>query len=77
VAWGVDIHQHKKADDMKPILIAASAALTLALTGCISVSDHSAKSAKVQENTDLAVSVCGGPGNVAEVNRDGYRCKTR
>lgn len=61
---------------MKPILIAASAALTLALAGCISVSDSSTDSTKVQENTDIAVSVCGGPGNVAEVNRDGYRCKT-
>ena len=47
---------------MKPILIAASAALTLALTGCISVSDNSATSTKVQENTDIAVRVCGGAG---------------
>lgn len=69
------IYINKKADDMKPILIAASAALTLALTGCISVSDNSATSTKVQENTDIAVRVCGGAGNVAEVSRDGYRCK--
>lgn len=60
---------------MKPILIAASAALTLALTGCISVSDNSAASTKVQENTDIAVRVCCGAGNVAEVSREGYRCK--
>lgn len=60
---------------MKTTLTAAAAALTFALTGCISVSDSAGHSTKVQENTDIAVNVCGGPGNVAEVNRDGYRCK--
>lgn len=61
---------------MKPVLIAASAALTLALAGCISVSEHSRTSTKVEDNTAIAVRVCGGEGNVAEVSRDGYRCRT-
>ncbi|PKP80579.1 MAG: hypothetical protein CVT79_14970 [Alphaproteobacteria bacterium HGW-Alphaproteobacteria-18] len=60
---------------MKSVLTLASAALALALTGCISVSDTSAASTKVQENTDIAIRVCGGADNVAEVNREGYRCK--
>lgn len=60
---------------MKTILIAASAALTLSLAGCISVSDSSAGPTRVQENTEMAVRVCGGETNVAEVTREGYRCK--
>lgn len=62
---------------MKKIAIAAAGALTLvSLAGCIAVSDNSGPGSKVSENTELAVRVCGGEGNVAEVTREGYRCKT-
>ncbi|MBK8198750.1 MAG: hypothetical protein IPK75_10290 [Acidobacteria bacterium] len=61
---------------MKKLLVAAAgAALTLSLAGCIAVSDNTGPGSKVAENTDLAVRVCGGEGNVAEVTREGYRCK--
>lgn len=60
---------------MKQMTLAAGALLTLALTGCIAVSDSSAQPSKVSENTELAIRVCGGEGNVAEVTREGYRCK--
>lgn len=60
---------------MKQVTIAAGALLALALTGCIAVSDSSGPGSRVAENTDLAVRVCGGEGNVAEVTREGYRCK--
>ncbi len=60
---------------MKHTLIAAGAVLALSLTGCIAVSDNSGPGSKVSENTELAIRVCGGEGNVAEVTREGYRCK--
>jgi hypothetical protein len=60
---------------MKYSLIAATAVLALSLTGCIAVSDNSGPGSKVAENTELAIRVCGGEGNVAEVSREGYRCK--
>lgn len=60
----------------KLIVAAAGAALTLSLAGCIAVSDNSGPGSKVSENTELAIRVCGGEGNVAEVTREGYRCKT-
>lgn len=63
---------------MKKILLAATgAALTLSLAGCIAVSDNSGPGSKVSGNTELAVRVCGGEGNVAEVSREGYRCKAK
>ncbi len=60
---------------MKTYLIAAGAMLSLALTGCIAVSDNSGPGSKIAENTELAIRVCGGEGNVAEVSREGYKCK--
>lgn len=59
----------------KTMLAVAGALITLSLAGCIAVSDNSGPGSKVAENTELAVRVCGGEGNVAEVTREGYRCK--
>jgi hypothetical protein len=53
----------------------ASTIVTLSLAGCIAVSDNSGPGSKVSENTELAIRVCGGEGNVAEVTREGYKCK--
>lgn len=65
----------KRLIEMKKIMtLAAGAALTLSLAGCIAVADGDGPSS-VSENTELAVRVCGGDGNVAEVTEDGYRCK--
>lgn len=60
----------------KTILAAAAALATLSLAGCIAVSDNSGPGSKVAHNTELAIRVCGGEDKVAEVSRDGYRCKT-
>lgn len=61
---------------MKKTILAATGALALvSLAGCIAVSDNSGPGSKVSENTALAIRVCGGEGNVAEVTREGYRCK--
>ncbi|MBA3067112.1 MAG: hypothetical protein FP825_01365 [Hyphomonas sp.] len=60
---------------MKHMTLAAGAVLAAMLTGCIAVSDNSGPGSKVSENTELAIRVCGGEGNVAEVTRDGYKCK--
>ncbi len=60
----------------KTTLAVAGALLSLSLAGCIAVSDNSGPGSKVSENTELAIRVCGGEGNVAEVTREGYRCKT-
>lgn len=59
---------------MKHTLLAAGAMLALSLTGCIAVSDNTGPGSKVSENTELAIRVCGGEGNVAEVTREGYKC---
>jgi outer membrane murein-binding lipoprotein Lpp len=65
----------KRLIQMKNIMtVAAVAALALSLTGCIAVADGDGPSS-ISENTELAVRVCGGEGNVAEVTDDGYRCK--
>lgn len=60
----------------KTTLSAIGGMLILSLAGCIAVSDNSGPGSKVAENTELAIRVCGGEGNVAEVSREGYRCKT-
>ncbi len=59
----------------KTIIAACGAIVTLSLAGCIAVSDNSGPGSKVSENTELAIRVCGGEGNVAEVTREGYKCK--
>jgi hypothetical protein len=59
---------------MKSILLSGGALLALSLTGCIAVSDGDGPSS-VSENTELALKVCGGESNVAEVTEEGYRCK--
>lgn len=60
---------------MKHTLLAAGVMLALSLTGCIAVSDNTGPGSKVSENTELAIRVCGGEGNVAEVTHEGYKCK--
>ncbi|MFN4225018.1 MAG: hypothetical protein ACK4HR_01780 [Hyphomonas sp.] len=61
---------------MKKTILAAGGALALvSLAGCIAVSDNSGPGSKVSSNTELAIRVCGGEGKVAEVTREGYRCK--
>ena len=60
---------------MKGSMMAGAALLAASLAGCVAVSDVNDYEA-VRANTDLAVRVCGGEGNVQEVTDDGYTCKS-
>lgn len=58
------------------LLIGGSAALFLALAGCVHVAEgHHSDLDEIAVNTQTALDVCGGPGTVESVTDDGFECK--
>lgn len=54
--------------------LCAAGLATAALAGCVAVSDVDS-GADLEEINALAIQTCGGPGEVQEVNEDGFKCK--
>ena len=63
--------------DMKKTRLAGVFAISLlALAGCIHVTDdHYDRQDEIVANTETALRVCGGAGEVQEVTDNGYSCK--
>ena len=59
----------------KALLIGAIAATSFTLAGCVHVSEGSYSDLdEIAVNTETALRVCGGEGQVKEVTEDGYTC---
>lgn len=59
----------------KALLIGAIAISSISLAGCIHVDDNGYSNVdEIALNTETALRVCGGEGQVKEVTDDGYSC---
>ncbi len=59
----------------KALLISGAAVSFLALAGCVHVAEgHYSDQDEIAANTETALRVCGGEGQVKEVTEDGYSC---
>lgn len=60
----------------KTVLFGAVSVALLGLVGCIHVDEGDwSDSEEIARNTETALRVCGGEGNVKEVTENGYKCQ--